>query len=507
MILQRFLIFLLFVFLYNLSFAQNENSELKQLNVHELNRINEHTGIKPLEEMYYSDEDLLLSNRSEGELIFLAYLFLKESKKEIAKNIFKYTIDLYPNSSKANYYLSKIFLEEGNYSEAVEKLKNSSLHADDPSYHNLPWLYSNKYEPLELPEDDMDLFVSNNNWESDTVLVYVQGGPDFKLRLSEKDPLNLMTNSRNILKIWPYQSTILNPSIINAVPAISKEQAELENKKSSVILSRTLNYLKEKEKKTFVICFSHGTTICAEYLANEEEIPAEKIFLLGNQLNNIHEQEAISSLKPGEITRWKNGKEPISVDFFSLIPKDFPFKKDYDHIANNLQNLGYVSYKNDYCQLINPVHFDKIIMIYADKDEATGPVHLAEKQFLDSIGASYFELNSTHTQLMQKENLKAIWKHIQTNEPLNFSDSGFILIYPDAYEIAKDAILTNQKIKSEVGEIESFGDIPLVSSRASFDFVSAIFRIKVIGEKKTIEVVVYLTKDPGKEWELVEVKR
>ena len=506
MIFKRIILSIVIVIQFQVHYAQIKDSEIRQLNVHEIDRLNKHQGINFLEKIYFSDS-LFLSNRNEDELNYIGGVFMKESKNEIAKEIFNYTIKLHPESSTAHSFLYKIYLNEGNYNEALYSLKNASLYSESPIFSNLPFLFSSEYSSTELPVKDLDLFLSNNNWSSDTVLVYVQGGPDFKLRLNENDALALMTNAKDVLKVYPYQSSILNPRILTAKPGINLEQARFELKNSSEILKRTLNYLHKKNKKIFLIGFSHGATICSEYLASEEKIPVQKIYLIGNQLNNTSELKMHDDLKTGEIIRWKDGEEPIHFDLFYDIPKDFPMKNHYSIIANNIKNLEYSSYRNNYCELIKSCHFNKINMIYATKDESAGPVSLQEITFLDSLNVNYFELETTHQGLINQQNMNAIWNHIQTDNPLLFNLNTYKNPHPEVIELAIEAITHNEKIIQEVGGIVAFGEFPEVSFSFKLGFGSAVVKLRVIGKLKNIFAIAYLTRDPGKDWSLIEIQR
>lgn len=77
----------------------------------------------------------------------------------------------------------------------------------------------------------------------------------------------------------------------------------------------------------------------------------------------------------------------------------------------------------------------------------------------------------------------------------------------DAYKTAIVEIEKNEQLKTETGTIVDYGMIPSGSIKVGDGYGEALLEIKVIGEKETIPVVVYLEKDMSGKWQLKEMQK
>ncbi|GGG97386.1 hypothetical protein GCM10011416_14210 [Polaribacter pacificus] len=76
-----------------------------------------------------------------------------------------------------------------------------------------------------------------------------------------------------------------------------------------------------------------------------------------------------------------------------------------------------------------------------------------------------------------------------------------------AYKVAISQIEQNEEILSEIGGIKDYGMMPTGSVNISNGYGEAQLNIKVIGNEKDLNVVVYLTKEPNREWKLIELNK
>lgn len=286
----------------------------------------------------------------ENEINEFGYKLLYEYKnpKEAIK-IFKLNVTTFPKSGNVYDSIGEAYLANGDNDLSVENYTKAAKLTTTKYFHHLGFLPAKPYAPTKISDNITDLFVAEGNWENETAFVYVQGGPDFQLHINERDGLHLMDEEKQLLKIYPYQSQMVNPDLLIVNPSLSQEQSIFENAQSVEILHKTIEHLKNKGKKVFLIGHSYGASICMEYL-NTKEVLAEKVVLMGLDLD-----EDISSwdtLKPGEYIRWKDGVEPFAKIVFGWIPQDYPAKDSFDKVTDNLEMLIRVNMQKKIQQLV-----------------------------------------------------------------------------------------------------------------------------------------------------------
>lgn len=77
----------------------------------------------------------------------------------------------------------------------------------------------------------------------------------------------------------------------------------------------------------------------------------------------------------------------------------------------------------------------------------------------------------------------------------------------DAYRTAISEIEQNQEIINEVGGIKEYGMFPTGGVSVKSGYGEANLEIKVIGNEKELNVSTYLTKEPNKQWKLIELNK
>ena len=79
-------------------------------------------------------------------------------------------------------------------------------------------LPTQKYQPTKIPVDITDLFEYDGYIKNEVVYIYVQGGPNWELFDRKLSPLNKIPHIGKYISVFPYQSQILNHSILAAMP-------------------------------------------------------------------------------------------------------------------------------------------------------------------------------------------------------------------------------------------------------------------------------------------------
>ena len=273
-------------------------------------------------------------------------------------------------------------------------------------------LPSKKYKPTELPKDTTSLFTSIGNIKNDIAFVFVQGGPALKRNIDNKNPLLLLPNSKNLLKVYPLQSQMINQTILSAEnPSLTKEQGAFEHNQSVEILHRTISYLKNKNKNVYVICHSYGTLIGHQYLNTRENL-ADKIVLMGFPLDM---DLRTFDVKKGEIIFWKDGTEPIKEDPFPPFPLKSLIKNSLNELFANMFMLINTNAKKRFTKLLMDKNLSNVIYVYAKFDEASGRPTNNELDFLRTKNVEVLETFGGHHSMWTNQFMSNLYYHFAAN--------------------------------------------------------------------------------------------
>ncbi|WP_177764456.1 RDD family protein [Flavobacterium sp. I3-2] len=88
-----------------------------------------------------------------------------------------------------------------------------------------------------------------------------------------------------------------------------------------------------------------------------------------------------------------------------------------------------------------------------------------------------------------------------------FLFAGSAMKNSDAYKVATKEIELNKEIIAETGGIKGYGMMPTGNVSISNGQGQAQLEIKVLGNKKDLNVSVYLEKEPNAEWKLIEIQK
>lgn len=256
----------------------------------------------------------------------------------------------------------------------------------------LLFMSSEVYTQTILPNDTTQLFEYDGYIQSDPVYIFVQGGPNWELWNKKQSPLLLMPYSGSALKVYPYQSQIINPTILSANPVLTETQAQQEVKTSAEMLFKTISYFKSRDRKVYVLCVSHGSQIGLELLRNWPNI-ADKIVLAVMRLDI--EQEALEMVRSGKMPYYENGKKLTST---YLLPGFMRISSSLNRKLLNMSMLFRVC-SNRYTELLKDKDLSNVIYVYGKHDEKIGYPTQIELDFLNRKGVSMMEFEGGHSDL------------------------------------------------------------------------------------------------------------
>lgn len=77
----------------------------------------------------------------------------------------------------------------------------------------------------------------------------------------------------------------------------------------------------------------------------------------------------------------------------------------------------------------------------------------------------------------------------------------------DAYTAAENYLMADPQIQAETGGIKDFGMFPSGNISVDNGYGNSELSIHVNGTKKDIEITVHLEKQPGGDWEVIDVEK
>ncbi len=252
-------------------------------------------------------------------------------------------------------------------------------------------LPSRQYEPTEIPTDTTDLFEYDGYIKNEIAYIYVQGGPNWELFDRKISPFNWMSHSGKYLKVFPYQSQIINQTILFSTPILTDRQAQREVEVSAEMLYRTIKYFKNQDKKVYVFCISHGSQIGLEMLRNYPNISNGLALTMIRFDVNI---EAIDLTSGGKVPYF-NSKQEVTSRY--LLPKFLRFQRLNSRVEN-MATLMKVS-QNRYTELLKDKDLTNVVYVFGKYDNKVGCPNQHEIDFLKNKGVSVLELNCGHDDL------------------------------------------------------------------------------------------------------------
>jgi len=479
----------------------------------ELYLFKDNNSFESLTQRYRQNPSQFL-DRSKEEMRSISEWFYEAP--EIREEILRKTIKSYPDEINTRLQLAYLEIENKNYSKGREHLEKFCLPVSGYSFICRAFDTSG-YVPTKLPLEDSLLFKSNNNWDADTAIVYIQDGLN-SLNSYRSNVLSDLSNQENLIGIYPKPAHFLNPSVINANRELTEEEAEFEIQNSVEILRRTIDFLVKENKSVNLVCAWEGASICKEYLA-QYVAPVNQVFLMGNTLNYPDFAELNSKLEVGEVTQWsynddipqETDKElpppqlkPKQVKYWSW-PDSFPMIDVYNLVLSNRLKITEVTDKKNYLELIKAENWAKMTMVYSENDRHVRPVTDNEKSFLESRGIDFLEVNHT---LNSTRFLNKLWQSIRNNEPLNIPE--YLSAFPEAEEFVLDKIKNDKTIEKKTGGIIEIYNRPLLSGvtqpmNDQNRYAILSYSYWITGQNKNIEATGTMT-NPGEEWKMIDFK-
>ena len=135
-----------------------------------------------------------------------------------------------------------------------------------------------------IPTDINKLFESKGDVESDTVWIYVQGGPTTE---REYAPEEMYEDNTPVypyliddLRIYPFQTQHLNPKVASS-ELLTLEAAKIESATTTEIVKKIVEHFNSQNKVVYLIGHSYGSLVVNDFLAKYGSIARKTISLNG----------------------------------------------------------------------------------------------------------------------------------------------------------------------------------------------------------------------------------
>ena len=261
-----------------------------------------------------------------------------------------------------------------------------------------------RYAKTSLPADTTKLFLEDGITQSDTVSIYLQGGPipvlDFTF--NNDSILNEFPGHRNYKRIYLHQAQTINSTIVNSGDKFTFEMAKEEGRISAEMLYRTVKYFKDKNKVVFVISHSFGSFIVPEFLSTKPNI-ADKIVIMAGRLDM--NDEIWKSFSIGGAGGFdKDAITPFTkknnVPFFI----NHKIRQKVSTMSKVAAGLGY----NRFTQRLQSIDLSNVLYVFGTKDVTVGTLNNEEKSFLKDAKAYLLEVDGDHSSVFHPDVLKII---------------------------------------------------------------------------------------------------
>lgn len=349
------------------------------------------------ESPYAADENII--NAMGYQLLY------KEKNVKLAIDLFAFNTRLFPQSANAFDSLAEAYWNDGQYEQAVSAYRKAIDLGQQFGIHHLGFLPPTSYQRTELPKEDSGLYLSVGNESADTVLIYLQGGPD--TQLSVRHPyLNVLINGDNAIRVvYPHQVTTLNPKLLTTHPVLSAKQSQNENTLNVDILEKVLNRMASIHKRVVLAGHSYGASIVLEYLRTRSNL-ADTVIVMGLDLNE--DIESWDKLNPGQYIRWEQGTIAVIKEVFGWVPDSLSIKARFNTVADNLTQLVRTNMQNNYLRQIPESVFPRMTAIFASFDEANGRKSDQEIDVLHQKGARVIQVEGDHHSMLTESLLKQV---------------------------------------------------------------------------------------------------
>ena len=257
------------------------------------------------------------------------------------------------------------------------------------------------YQQTVLPKDTSQLWMSEGAPQSDTVLIFCEGGPETHLgyEVDGKTQWRYLPGYRNYYRIFLHQAQTYNKDMFNYGHLFTEEHATQEVAHTSEMLLRAIKFFKDRNKKVIVIGNSYGAFVMAHYLATRPAL-ADKYFICGGRLDvqpEVYQNHLMGYNGAFDV----DGQTYLAPDTTNQEHLAFPEER-YWQIFRVKQLLKGVIGRYRYTELLSGIDLSNVTYFYATNDENVGALSASEVRFLEANGAAVIATHDGHYDIWKR---------------------------------------------------------------------------------------------------------
>ncbi len=235
------------------------------------------------------------------------------------------------------------------------------------------------------------LWLADGDAQSDTVVIFCQGGPSNSLDFTPGERTNwrYLPGYEGYYKIFLHQYSTLYPDIFN-YNNFTKNEAQKVTEYSVNMIAKTVETFKNKNKKVLLIGHSYGAFLVNHYLSIGEN-QADKVAVLSSRIDVP--KEVYESHLNGVNGFFENGITFIK-DSVNRIEK-YPVSKRKSYRVKQILkgSLGSIQHSS----LMANKNLENVYYFNANMDDRVGEMSVEEVEFLTSKGAKVFQTRYNHS--------------------------------------------------------------------------------------------------------------
>ena len=244
------------------------------------------------------------------------------------------------------------------------------------------------YQATAIPADVTELFELSGKIDSDTVWIFVQGGPLHMLDPNASQYFSNYDDYEDVLFAHVHQTLTLNHDLAPRHDEFSLAELQAEVDVSVEILHRTIEHFRAQDKRVVVIGHSYGAFLMARYLSHHGPDAADRHLIMAGRLDMP--EEVVNGFLMGMPYLFQDGITPIQVPF--PVP---PTEQERDRALMEMRIAGATGHDR-YTERLAEMDLGNVIYAYGTRDVVVGRLTEDEVGFLESGGAEVIAIQGDH---------------------------------------------------------------------------------------------------------------
>lgn len=257
-----------------------------------------------------------------------------------------------------------------------------------------------QYKPTSLSDEVQNYWVSDlqTNIDSDHVMIILQGGPREYLYFV-KDGRTLsryLPGYKDMHAVYLHQSQTYNTTVFHAGLEFSIEDAQVEARVTTEMLSKAIDYFKEHGKKVTVVGHSYGAFIINDYLSLYTS--NADLYLVSAGRLDVNQE-----LVDDNLNGYTSGFDVDGLTYIPFSNKDFSEYDDYERGAYHVRGLLKGAYGIPrYSKKLAGADLGNVYYITGKADAQVGVMTTAEIDLLESRGAKVLLVEGGHSDVYKR---------------------------------------------------------------------------------------------------------